>query len=655
MIGVGPDSRHTPRGRAWSRRGRLGLRPGLRVRLRLVLAVALSLALALVVEGTALAGEALAEPRIKTEGCKVYATNQVDSIAGADHLHNQFGNTSTTDDSSGESLFANKETSCATDWFTSAAWFPVERGEPVSGISTYYRAPGNQPVEEIPQGLQLLGEEVMYNCTSSGAGSFEETPPYGCRGEWTTRVVFPDCWNEDSLEEMTMTSSNNGSCPSTHPYRIPEISFLIRHDNADGEVTEPLTVSGGVNTWEPYTEMHADYFAALQPAFEPLVDRCLREGGSCEDAASAAERDAARSAVAQGGGASSDETTDDANEGDTNTGQQPTANTDNANEGDGDTDTTVESLPEEGEENSGPITGIGTDIFNAIFENIQDGIEEEAKVRTEDMAEQVTEGRYMIEAPNNALTGIYEDTANWAKPAAIALLLLLGLSMMLRGANYDTAYAAQTGIPKIVTVLAAIAFMPEIINLIADLTQEISKEIVDEKAMQAAFERLAAGELVRDTVDRVTPGIDPVSLLVWIIKLVLSVLILFAIAVRNLVFGALYIIGPLALIFHAIPRFSDVAAAWFRGILACFAISVLWALEFGLGYRFVGDPTLLYSGTGWRTLPLLFSLGILWLVWKTPWWVFSWAFHSYNPSGGGGIRGAIAALSLLKGLRGGGK
>ena len=295
-----------------------------------------------------------------------------------------------------------------------------------------------------------------------------------------------------------------------------------------------------------------------------------------------------------------------------------------------------------GGEGSGFLGGIGVDILKSVTNWIGDGIEREAEKRTAELAAQLTDGRYMIEPPSNQLTDIYRDTANWAKFAAVPLLLLLGLSMTLRGANYDTAYAAQTGIPKIVTVLAAIAFMPEIIGLIADMTQSIANAVINLDAMQQGFERLA----VEEKAIKISPGL---TILIWIIKGVLSDLLLLAIAIQNLVFGILFMIGPLALIFHAIPKFADVAAAWFRGILACFAISILWAVEFGFGYRLVGDPTILYSGTGWRSLPLLLSLGILWLAWKTPWWVYQWAFYSYSAGGGGGgMRGAIAALGLFK-------
>jgi len=226
-----------------------------------------------------LAARADAEPRLKT-GCTIYDTNRVDPIAFAQHLHHQFGNTSTTNTSTGTSLFNNKSTSCRDSWFTSAGWFPVERYEPVSRVAVYYRAPGDQTkIRAIPTGIQLLATEQKYLCGNAGETvfQFQDTPPYRCTQDFNTRVIFPDCWNRRSLEETATVMSNNGVCPSTHPYRIPQISFLIQHDNADGRVANPLVVSGGVNTWEPYTAMHGDYFAANQSVFNnELLDLCLR-------------------------------------------------------------------------------------------------------------------------------------------------------------------------------------------------------------------------------------------------------------------------------------------------------------------------------------------------------------------------------------------
>jgi hypothetical protein len=243
------------------------------------LGVAVLLALLLAMLGP-LAARAGAEPRIKVS-CRIYETNTIDPIAHSHHLHYHFGNTSTTNKSTKESLFNSRTTSCDMDWFTSAGWFPVEQGESVKGVNVYYRAPGDQTeIRRIPKGLQLLGTKQQYRCDNTPAEEeFQNTPPYDCRTNWGTRVMFPDCWNMKSLEETsTVYSQPRGVCPSSHPYRIPKINFLVMHENADGVVPNPLQVSAGVDSWEPWDSMHGDYFTANQRVFNrELLDLCLRD------------------------------------------------------------------------------------------------------------------------------------------------------------------------------------------------------------------------------------------------------------------------------------------------------------------------------------------------------------------------------------------
>lgn len=224
------------------------------------------------------AQEADAEPRLKVH-CEVYDTNRVDPIAFSQHLHHQIGNTSTSNSSTGESLFNHKETSCDMPWFRSGGWFPVERGEEdIRGVNVYYRAPGDQTkIRAMPTGLQLLGTQEKYNC---GRGStFTQYPQYACKGTWATQVSFPDCIDTSKLadEATNAVNSRKGVCPSSHPYRIPKISFLISHYNRNGVVANPLMVSAGVDDWHDHTFMHADYFAANQSVFnDELLDLCLR-------------------------------------------------------------------------------------------------------------------------------------------------------------------------------------------------------------------------------------------------------------------------------------------------------------------------------------------------------------------------------------------
>jgi hypothetical protein len=212
-----------------------------------------------------------AEPRIKVSGCNVYATNRVDPIAGSQHLHNQFGNTTTTNTSTGQSLQKANTTSCKAPWFTSAGWFPVAQKVPLvskNQVAVYYRAPGDRTkVRDIPTGLGIISNEVHLNSGGS-----------------TVTVTFPDCWDGDTNDlnydvnkrPANMVKSRNGVCPSTHPYRIPRVFYLIRYN---GMVTSQTLVSMGVDSWAPFgINMHADYLAAnQQPVFNDLIELCLRD------------------------------------------------------------------------------------------------------------------------------------------------------------------------------------------------------------------------------------------------------------------------------------------------------------------------------------------------------------------------------------------
>ena len=203
-----------------------------------------------------------AQPRIKVSGCQVYATNRVDPIAFSQHLHHHFGNTTTTNNSTGESLVAANRTSCKASWFTSAGWFPVAQGVPLlsrNQVAVYYRAPGDQTqVQDIPTGLGIIANDAVIK----GGGN-------------RVTMTFPDCWDQGRLRPANMVKSRNGVCPSTHPYRIPRISYLIRYA---GTITSSTPVSAGTTSYAPFSvHMHADYFAANQPVFnDRLIDLCLR-------------------------------------------------------------------------------------------------------------------------------------------------------------------------------------------------------------------------------------------------------------------------------------------------------------------------------------------------------------------------------------------
>lgn len=231
---------------------------------------------------------AAVEAKSIRNSCTIYTENRVDPIAFTTHLHRQFGNTSTSNESTDDSLFNHTDTSCelGAKWWTNAGWFPVERYEDVPNIIVYYRDPGDHGINLVgfQRGMELIAKndptnkfaEIQYSC-ASGPGKTtgkQATPPYDCTANWATHITFPRCWDGNGKEHTDFRyGPNRGSCPSTHPHVMPEINFLIRHPNRDGVVPEPLQISMGDGQWGDYTMMHADYIFAAQDEFNNAVDK----------------------------------------------------------------------------------------------------------------------------------------------------------------------------------------------------------------------------------------------------------------------------------------------------------------------------------------------------------------------------------------------
>lgn len=113
-------------------------------------------------------------------------------------------------------------------------------------------------MRNIPTGLGIVANDAIIK----GGGN-------------RVTMTFPDCWDQGRLRPANMVKSRNGVCPSTHPYRIPRISYLIRYA---GRITSSTPVSAGTTSFAPFSvHMHADYLAANQPVLnERLIDLCLR-------------------------------------------------------------------------------------------------------------------------------------------------------------------------------------------------------------------------------------------------------------------------------------------------------------------------------------------------------------------------------------------
>lgn len=324
------------------------------------------------------------------------------------------------------------------------------------------------------------------------------------------------------------------------------------------------------------------------------------------------------------------------------------------------TGTATESLPEEDSGEEGGILGgikdavgrgvgsfygkIGQEVFTAILEWIYD---EAIVTGLEEVGDNLAKSAFGLPAPEGEILSRYDQLVDVVKPGILVGILLLGVMMMLQGANYNVAYTTQHGLPKLVFVAGALIFFPEFMRMISDVSSGIAKGFIGEAEISGAVKELLASGLKSGGPLSVFMIIGQVAML-GIGALVVAVAIL-----KNIAFSILFIAGPVALILYPIPGLSGVTGAWFRGIVACAAIPMIYSLELTVGSWIVKAPELVFGSAG--TIPIfnvLAGVVLLWLMWKTPFKVMGWAFGSYGAGGGfaSSVARGVAVSTISRGL-----
>jgi Domain of unknown function (DUF1996) len=217
------------------------------------------------------------------------------------HMHDFFGNTTTDENSTLESLRAaasrpDHGTTCEpkpgqTFGDTAAYWIPTVSWTDSRGKTTqlkasqtffYYRAGLKDPVDVKPHpaGLKIItvqGKNVEWRCQN---GDWSTRPPTRCsNGKLVVRIFFPDCLEKDANGRPLLDSADHRShmvdagsagCPSTH-IPVPRLQTNLQF---------PIPTTRGKPTLSSgeYSTMHVDFFNAWQEGtLEDLVARCINE------------------------------------------------------------------------------------------------------------------------------------------------------------------------------------------------------------------------------------------------------------------------------------------------------------------------------------------------------------------------------------------
>jgi len=242
--------------------------------------------------------------RLSDHGARVYCTvshlSHDDPIvypgeSGAAHLHLFWGNTGADAATTAASLAASGRASCEGGRNNrSAYWAPAlfdEGGRAVlpESVFVYYKSHGvgdgrdldRRTIRPIPNGLQMIARRSM----PGGEGGFriDRSPAGGIR----IQVRFPECLRTEGGRPVL--SGENGSahlayqspafdgaaghCPPSHPYRIPQVSYIIDYAVSLESDWRLASDHHGMAKGE---SLHADYFASWDTETMRRIVDCNR-------------------------------------------------------------------------------------------------------------------------------------------------------------------------------------------------------------------------------------------------------------------------------------------------------------------------------------------------------------------------------------------
>lgn len=219
------------------------------------------------------------------------------------HLHDLFGNTSITSESTYGSMLSG-ETDCTASGDTAGYWSPALIApdgtivRPERAIFYYRnRPPGHGATTPFPRDIRMIagGEDAFPNAywTCDGekdmarATRKRHIPDCGAGGRVKLHVFFPSCWDGERLDSPDHRShvayglgedgqpdgTNPIRCPPSHPVKVPQLDYRVLY---------PVAGGNGYRLADGQSLPHADFWNTWQQGqLEAWVQRCLWEGVAC--------------------------------------------------------------------------------------------------------------------------------------------------------------------------------------------------------------------------------------------------------------------------------------------------------------------------------------------------------------------------------------
>ncbi|GID31121.1 DUF1996 domain-containing protein [Paractinoplanes brasiliensis] len=234
-------------------------------------------------------------------------------LPGASHMHSFHGNKGLDAGTTAGDLMKFTASTCKPAQDHSAYWVPTlydnATGAPVetTGFRVYYRSlrRDSSDVMPMPNGLRLIagdakkkvptprGAQGQFYCAFYGPGDLDGVAR-STNGNWPIcgkpatlhfMLQFPDCWDGKHLDSPShkdhVAYGDEKRCPSTHPVRIPAITFDIQY-GVKG------TRAGYYLSSDPQgksaSSMHGDAFVMWDAdAMNKRTKNCVRERRTCDN------------------------------------------------------------------------------------------------------------------------------------------------------------------------------------------------------------------------------------------------------------------------------------------------------------------------------------------------------------------------------------
>jgi len=287
----------------------------------------------------------------------------------------------------------------------------------------------------------------------------------------------------------------------------------------------------------------------------------------------------------------------------------------------------------------------------AAIKAVLDGAWEWIVGITEDLAEWVMGTAFTLPSMEGPLLDKYDAMVDTVKPAIVVGILLLALGMMLSPTNVTAQHAILHGLPKIALVALALAFFPEFVRMMTDVTSALGTAFGEEAEVGAALAEImqAAGIFAAAaTVFTANPTTGAIVAGLIILPLIVLLVIIFAVGVfLDYLFALLVLIGPVCIVCWPVYGLQTVATVWFRAVLACFLIPVLFSVEAAVGSWIVASPELLATSAEGKeaaeaVLGTVCLVLLIIVMYATPKKVLDWAFGA-SMGGSFSFKGAKSA------------